>query len=87
MRNAGIIVNVSPNNNLRYAKDTVFEAENIDDLQRIIPNVYMACLNYGLSINGDKTAFLVFTKRSHNKYCLTHYCSLKHRACAKIQIS
>jgi hypothetical protein len=58
----GIIIGGEIINNIRYADDTVILAENIDDLQELINRVDMECTNWGLSINIDKTKYMVTSK-------------------------
>lgn len=62
----GIKINGRPVNNLRYADDTVLIAETLQDLQELIDAVGKTSEEHGLTLNTDKTKFMVITKSTQN---------------------
>lgn len=58
----GIVIGGEVVNNIRYADDTVIIAENLVDLQELVNRVNEACKNWGLSINLNKTKYMVVSK-------------------------
>lgn len=49
-------------NNLRYADDTVLLAETLEDLQTIINKIVEVSEEYGLTLNTNKTKYMLITK-------------------------
>ena len=55
----GVSVNGQRLNNIRYADDTVVFADNIEGLQELMTRVKDTSEKYGLTLNIDKTKFMI----------------------------
>lgn len=60
---AGIKVNGTRINNIRYADDSVLLADSLEDLQKMMNHLNRASIKYGLKINTAKTKFMVVSRR------------------------
>lgn len=58
----GIKINGITINNLRYADDTVLLAETLEDLQAIINKIVEVSEEYELTLNTNKTKYMLITK-------------------------
>ena len=65
----GVKIGGSNINNLRYADDTVFIAENETDLQNILNKVVSESKNKGLQISIKKTECMVISKKNSPPNC------------------
>ncbi|CAG9840449.1 unnamed protein product [Diabrotica balteata] len=60
--NEGIVINGEVVNNIRYADDPVLVVRIVEELQRLLTNINIACNNYGININIKKNKYMVFSK-------------------------
>lgn len=58
----GILVNGIPINNIRYADDTVLLAETMEGLQQLLDQIVRTSEEFGLTLNIQKTKYMVITK-------------------------
>lgn len=49
-------------NNIRYADDTAFLAESMEDFQSLMDAVNDACIRYGLTINTIKIKLMIVSR-------------------------
>jgi len=66
-----IKINEQAINNIRYADDAVIIANNNEELQNIMQNIYIASEEYGLSLNISKTEHIFISKSHHPPVRLT----------------
>ena len=61
-RREGVNIGGALINNLRFADDTAIMAESAEELQTLLERVNQACEEVGLTINIEKTKFMVISK-------------------------
>ena len=58
---------------LLFADDTVLFSKSSDGLQRIIDKLYEFCTSWGIEVNVEKTAIMVFKKGNRKEICNLKY--------------